>query len=156
MEGKQPDPAQIHNSERNFADHITNFVVAQFLVALNPAVRNWRSAADAQPVLAQIVRRSSSPKSSHSGWRPEWASQGAERAVAVRVEPRGERRPARGAEEGVEVLRWRRVRRRFREGVRFEERALRLEFPGEAFRGGRAPVLVFDVDEVEASRVAGG
>ena len=79
-----------------------------------------------------------------------------ERAVAVRVEPGGESGPARGAEEGVEVLRRHGGHRRVGESVRFEERALRLEFPEEAFRGGRAPVLVFDVDEVEASGVAGG
>ena len=60
---------------------------------------------------------------------------GAERAVAVWIEPRGERGPAGGAEQRVEVFGRHRVARRIGQRVRFVERAVRFQLPEEAFFG---------------------
>ena len=77
------------------------------------------------------------------------------RALAVGAEVRRERRPARGAEERVEVRR--------RHGVRtggigkrggFEQSPARLDLPQQALLGRRAAVLVLDVDEVQSSSVS--
>ena len=61
---------------------------------------------------------------------------GAERAVAVGVEPGGERGPARGVEQRVEVFRRHRRAGGIGERVRFVERAVRLQLPEEALFGG--------------------
>ena len=79
-----------------------------------------------------------------------------ERAFPVGIEVGRERRPAGGAEERVEVLGGHgaaRVRGR-RQCVRLEQVSVRLDLPEDAFFGRRTVVLVLNVDEMQAPRLA--
>ena len=73
-------------------------------------------------------------------------------AIAVEAEVGGQRCPASGAEECVEVGRRHGVRVvRVGQGGRLEKGLAGFEFPEEALGGGGAAVLVVQVDEVEAA-----
>ena len=75
--------------------------------------------------------------------------------VAAEVEAGGERRPARRAEQRVEVFRGHGAAAGgVRQRVRLQQVAAGLELPQEAFFGGGVVVPVFQVDEVEAPRLA--
>ena len=76
-------------------------------------------------------------------------------AAAVEAEVGGERCPAGGAEESVEIRRRHGVGRVWvGEGGRLEKRLAGFEFPEEALGGGGAAVLVVQMDEVEAACLA--
>ena len=72
------------------------------------------------------------------------------RAITPEVQVRGERRPARGAHECVEVARCHGVgTRRIRQRRRFKDLAVRLQLPQQPLLDRRAAVLVFDVDKMK-------
>ncbi len=78
-----------------------------------------------------------------------------ERTFAVRVDVGHERGPARGAQQGVEVVgRHRRALADPRQPVRLQEFTARFEFPQEAFAVRRVVVLVLDLHKVQAAGVA--
>ena len=72
------------------------------------------------------------------------------------VEVGREGRPTRGAEQRIEVLcgHGATVVSGSRQGVRLQQVTVRLDLPQDALFGRRALVLVFEVDEMETSRLA--